>query len=68
MRPYLDFTIQSFGVERCLVGSNFPVDKGSFSYVVFWNAFKRLLSPFTVAEREAILSANALRYYRLGAD
>jgi predicted TIM-barrel fold metal-dependent hydrolase len=68
MRPYVEFTIQSFGVERCLVGSNFPVDKGSFSYMVFWNAFKRLLSTFSEAEREAILSLNASRFYRLSVD
>jgi predicted TIM-barrel fold metal-dependent hydrolase len=67
MRPYIDFTIETFGADRCLIGSNFPVDKGSFSYTVFWNAFKRLLRGFTESERDAMLSLNATRYYRLGA-
>lgn len=64
-RPYLEPTIEAFGVDRCVVGSNFPVDKGSFSYGVFWNSIKRLLKGFSPLEREAILSANAVKYYRL---
>jgi predicted TIM-barrel fold metal-dependent hydrolase len=65
IRPFVEPAIEAFGVERCLVGSNFPVDKGSYSYVVFWNAMKRLLHPLTLSERAAILSENARRYYRL---
>jgi predicted TIM-barrel fold metal-dependent hydrolase len=67
MRPYVEATVESFGAQRCLVGSNFPVDKGSFSYTVFWNAMKRLLRELSPEARSAILCENALRIYRLTA-
>jgi predicted TIM-barrel fold metal-dependent hydrolase len=64
-RPYLETTIEAFGHDRCMVGSNFPVDKGSFGYGVLWNAFKLLLQECSASERAAILSATAMKYYRL---
>jgi predicted TIM-barrel fold metal-dependent hydrolase len=45
--------------------SNFPVDKGSCSYAVLWNAFKRLAQGYTAAEKAALLSATARKAYRL---
>ena len=41
-RHYYEYTLEHFGAERCMFESNFPVDKGSCSYTVLWNAFKRL--------------------------
>ena len=41
-RPYVETCIEAFGASRCMFESNFPVDKGSYSYPVFWNACKRL--------------------------
>jgi L-fuconolactonase len=45
--------------------SNFPVDKGMCSYPVLWNAFKRLASGASAAERAALFSGTAARLYRL---
>jgi hypothetical protein len=33
-RPYVDACIESFGANRCMFESNFPVDKGACSYPV----------------------------------
>ncbi|HVH80420.1 MAG TPA: amidohydrolase family protein, partial [Stellaceae bacterium] len=41
-RPYIETCIAAFGSDRAMFESNFPVDKGSGSYQVFWNAFKRI--------------------------
>ena len=40
--PYYLYCVEKFGADRCMFESNFPVDKQSCSYVVCWNAFKRL--------------------------
>jgi len=45
--------------------SNFPVDKGTCSYPVLWNAFKRLAAGATQGERTALFSGTAARIYRL---
>lgn len=63
--PLFDSCIEAFGPNRCLFESNFPVDKGMFSYPVVWNAFKRLASGATATEKAALFHDNALRLYRL---
>ena len=64
-RPYVDRCIQSFGPDRCMFESNFPVDKGSCSYAVLWNAFKRLAADYSGQEKTALFSDTARRVYRL---
>jgi L-fuconolactonase len=41
-RPYVETCIETFGANRWMFESNFPVDKGACSYPVLFNAFKRL--------------------------
>ena len=64
-RPYFTTCIGAFGPERCMFESNFPVDKESFSYAVYWNACKRLTQGASAAERTALFSGSAARFYRL---
>lgn len=64
-RDYHLYAIDRFGPERCMFESNFPVDKLSCSYVVLWNAFKRISAGFTKAERESLFSGTARRAYRI---
>ena len=45
--------------------SNFPVDKGSGSYQVFWNAFKRISTGCSPTEKAALFSGTASKFYRL---
>jgi L-fuconolactonase len=64
-RPAIEHCIGAFGVERCMFESNFPVDKRSCSYAVLWNAFKRLAKNYSAAEKAALFSETARRFYRL---
>jgi L-fuconolactonase len=64
-RPYIETCIAAFGPERAMFESNFPVDKGSGSYHVFWNAFKRIASGCTTAEKAAMFAGTARKFYRL---
>ena len=45
--------------------SNFPVDKVSYSYPVFWNACKLLAKGASAAEKADLFSGTAARFYRL---
>ena len=45
--------------------SNFPVDKVSYSYLVVYNAFKRLSRGYSASERAAMFHDNAARVYRI---
>jgi predicted TIM-barrel fold metal-dependent hydrolase len=64
-RRYYDFTIEKFGVERCMFESNFPVDKASCSYTVLWNSFKRLAAGCSASEKAQLFHDTAARVYRL---
>jgi L-fuconolactonase len=64
-RPYMETAIAAFGPSRSMFESNFPVDKGSYSYPIFWNACKRLTENFGAAERAGLFAGTAARFYRL---
>lgn len=64
-RPYVEASIELFGAERCMFESNFPVDKGTCSYPVLWNAFKRIAAHASPAEKAALFSKTASRFYRI---
>jgi L-fuconolactonase len=65
MRPYFLWCLETFGTERCMFESNFPVDKESCSYVTIWNAFKRIVEGFSADEKARLFHDNAVRTYRL---
>jgi len=64
-RPYIETCIAAFGPSRAMFESNFPVDKGSYSYAVFWNACKLLTKGASEAEKADLFSGTATRFYRL---
>ncbi len=64
-RPYYLHAIECFGPERCMLESNFPVDKLSISYAVLWNGLKKLVADFSEDEQESLFSGTARRVYRL---
>lgn len=45
--------------------SNFPVDRWSLSYTVFWNACKKIAADFTEDEQTAMFWGTAARVYGL---
>ena len=62
---YYQFAIQTFGPERCMFESNFPVDKCALSYDVLWNAFKKIAANYSEAEKDAMFRGTAARVYRV---
>lgn len=64
-KPYIETCIEAFGANRCMFESNFPVDSGSCTYAVLWNALKRVAQGYSAAEKTALFSGTAARVYRL---
>ncbi len=64
-RPYVETCIEAFGASRAMFESNFPVDSGSCTYAVLWNALKRLASGASPDEKRALFSGTAARIYRI---
>jgi L-fuconolactonase len=64
-RPYVETCLEAFGAARGMFESNFPVDKGSYSYAAYWNACKRLSRGASAAEKVDLFSGTAARAYRI---
>lgn len=63
--PELRFCIDTFGPDRCMFESNFPVDRQLCDYVTLWNVFKRATADLSAAERDLVLAGTARRLYRI---
>lgn len=61
------WTIETFGPDRCMFESNFPVDGETVSYAVLWNAFKKLSADYGPGERADLFAGTARRFYRIQA-
>lgn len=65
IRPIVEAVIEEFGFQRCMFGSNFPVDKLHASYDRVWGAYAELATQFTDAQRASMFRENAAAFYRI---
>jgi len=63
--PYYNHAIDCFGVDRCMMESNFPVDKMSISYSVLYNGLKKIAANYNDAEQNLLFYGTANRIYKL---
>ncbi len=61
-------TVALFGADRCLFGSNFPIEKLWTGYPALIAAYRRALESLGVEARRAIWRDTAIRVYRLASD
>ena len=61
-------TIDVFGVDRCMFGSNHPVDRLYAPYGAIMRGFQEMTSRFSLAERRMLFYENAMRWYRIAPE
>ena len=59
------FCIDTFGPDRCMFESNFPVDRFSLSYNVYWNGVKKIVRDFSETDKASLFSGTATQVYSL---
>jgi len=64
-RPYVLATIDTFGCERAMFASNFPVDRLFATYEGLWNAYASIVKDLSDIEKEGLFKSNAERIYRI---
>jgi predicted TIM-barrel fold metal-dependent hydrolase len=64
-RPYVLETIDTFGCERAMFASNFPVDRLFATYEGLWNAYASIVEDLSDTEKDALFKSNAERIYRI---
>lgn len=65
IRDVMLTTVALFGAERCLFGSNFPIEKLWTDYRGLVDAYRLAASGLRESERQAIFAGTARRVYRL---
>jgi len=63
--PFLDVAFESFGPERLMIGSDWPVCLVAASYAQTIEVAKTHLLKLNPTSREAVLGGNAQRFWRL---
>jgi predicted TIM-barrel fold metal-dependent hydrolase len=67
LAPYIQDTIQAFGVTRCVFGGDWPVVLRASTYKDWLTMLRQILAARPEAEQRAILHDNAQRIYQLPA-
>lgn len=63
--PIVKETIATFGANRCLYGSNFPIEKLWTDYRTLYDTFRSAIVDLADHDQTAILHDNAARIYRI---
>jgi predicted TIM-barrel fold metal-dependent hydrolase len=66
IRPIVLDTIDAFGPDRTMFGSNFPVDSLYSSFAALYAAFDEITGPMSTHERRDLFSETVRRTYRIG--
>lgn len=61
IKPYIDAALELFGPERCMAGSNFPVDKLYGGYDRIWRSLEELISDATTLYNVTVF--NGAKFY-----
>ncbi len=64
LRPWIEHCLTSFGVDRCMFASNFPVDAMHGTFDELYSGFSEVTADLDAESRDKLFAANAERLYR----
>jgi predicted TIM-barrel fold metal-dependent hydrolase len=62
-RPWIEYALEAFGVDRCMFASNFPVDSMHGSFDDLYSTYDELTANLDANAREKLFASNAERVY-----
>jgi L-fuconolactonase len=63
--PYMDVVVESFGINRIMYGSDWPVCLVSASYKQVYDIVKEYFSGYSSSEQAKVFGENAIKFYNL---
>ncbi len=64
LRKWVDTCVEAFGPDRCVLGSNWPVDRLYSSYDTIISFLREYISGLSASEQEKICNGNAKNLYK----
>jgi L-fuconolactonase len=65
IRPYVDAIFESFGIDRCFFGGDWPVSRQAATYPVCVHTLDELTTGLSDNERRMLFHDNAERFYHI---
>jgi predicted TIM-barrel fold metal-dependent hydrolase len=65
IRPWILTCIDTFGTDRCMFGTNWPIDRLHGRYVDVVSAYREVITELTAVEQHEVLAGTASRVYRI---
>jgi predicted TIM-barrel fold metal-dependent hydrolase len=66
IRPWLRAATDTFGPERCMLGSDMPIERLRSDFGRLYDAYGDIFSDLTAGARDALFGATAERWYCVG--
>ncbi len=67
IRPWLRAAIEAFGPDRCMLGSDLPIERLRSSFGQLYDAYREVFSDLTDGARDALFGATATHWYGIRA-
>ena len=64
-RPFIEHCLESFGEDRCMVGSNFPVDAAHGRFDELIGLYRSATEGLGIAAQRKLFTENAERFYNI---
>lgn len=64
--PFVEHALAAFGPRRCMLASNFPMDRPSLPWQTLYDAYDRLTASLPEADRTALYHDTAAAFYGIG--
>jgi len=66
VRPWLLAVVALFGPDRCMLGSDLPIERLRSGFEILYRAYDEIFAEHTPRDRELLLQATAERWYGTG--
>jgi predicted TIM-barrel fold metal-dependent hydrolase len=63
VRPWLTAVVDAFGADRCMLGSDLPIERLRSGFAPLYGAYDEIFAGHTTSDRELLLAGTATRWY-----
>lgn len=63
VRPWLTAVVDAFGADRCMLGSDLPIERLRSGFRPLYDAYDEIFAGCTASDRELLLAGTATRWY-----